>query len=99
MSSALRDYFRRFPDMVEVVRRARKEILNLIPQAKISLEVYCDPEIEDEHLVLYVHLPLSEGNAMERIREIRERCGEFIAKGSGWLHITLGLPPEKLKQT
>lgn len=63
-------------------------------EAQLSLEVYDDPEFEDEHLCLYVRQENYEKGLMERIRRISKVSEKMIRSISGDIDITSdGHPP------
>ena len=85
------EYFYWHPGIVEPVcfacGLARKQ---LGPNVELSLEVYHDPEIEDEHLVLYVRqesYSLAD-NIMERINQIEDECADRLVGTSREFLIT-----------
>lgn len=67
----VRLYLDKYPDLsnivTEVCRKARSDFG---PNASLTLQVYHDPEIEDEYLVLYVRLPSYPPDIMARIRAV-----------------------------
>jgi len=84
----VQDYLMRFPDMVEVVGEVARIALERLPEAWLSLEVYHDPEVEDEHLVLYARFRQYDGTTMERIRSIRKDYRRLLVGKSGWIILT-----------
>lgn len=89
----IREYLRRFPDMIGATEEIVKEAFSSLPEAQFVLEVYQDPEIEDEHLVLYVRFKNYPQDVMEKIRGVRERCRAYLVGRKGWLHLTTDFYP------
>ncbi|MGH9829677.1 MAG: hypothetical protein ACREDR_41195, partial [Blastocatellia bacterium] len=55
--------------------------------SQLSLELYRDPEIEDEHLVIYIRQQNYQDDLMDRIDQARESlAGELKGTLSGWIH-------------
>ena len=57
-------------------------------EAQLQLEVYRDPEGEDEHLVLYARFPVYDETVMERIRSARRQYRHLLLGKSGWFILT-----------
>lgn len=89
----IREYLLKFPDMIETTVRIAELAIIYLPEAKFTLEVYQDPEIEDIHLVLYVRFEDYEQSVMEKIREIRRKCRGHLIGKTGWLHLTTDFQP------
>ncbi len=90
----IREYLRQFPDMIEVTEKiVREASIHLPAEARFALEVYQDPEIKDEHLVLYVRFKNYPPNVMEEIRSVREKCRAYLVGRRGWLHLTTDFYP------
>jgi len=95
----IHDYLLLFPDTVDVLPKIGKSARAHFPTAELSLELYRDPEIEDEHLVLYVRLPEYKKedvkNLLEEIHKVvRENKGIFVGK-KGWLLFTTDFKPSR----
>ena len=56
--------------------------------ARLSLEVYRDPEFDDQYLALFIRQPIYERTLMQRVERIREQYADQLANASGCLHIT-----------
>ena len=92
-AEAVHEYVCRHPDMIDLLARvshAARERLG--PHTQLSLEVYHDPEIEDEYLTLYVR-PDDDAVAqvMDIIEQISGPLDQELAEKSGWLIVTLDL--------
>lgn len=67
------------------------------PGAGLSLELYRDPEIDEEHLVVYIRQQNYSDNLLERIDRVHE---ELAARSegaeSGWIFVTTDFRPPSL---
>lgn len=63
--------------------------------AKLSLEVYRDPEIHDEYLTLYVRQKEYEEGILDRIDEAMAEFEPMQASVSGWLLVTTDFRPPR----
>jgi len=82
------EYLLRFPDMIEVVEETVFIAREHLQGAQFRLEVYHDPESEDEHLVLYARFPAYDKTVMERIRSARRRYRHLLLGKSRWFILT-----------
>lgn len=63
-------------------------------RAKFYLEVYRDPEVDDEYLALYVRQKVYDNDALKVIREIsREALYRGLEGKKGWFTITTDFKP------
>lgn len=56
--------------------------------AKLSLEIYRDPEIHDEYLTLYVRKNEYEEMILDRIDDVMSEFEPALGSASGWLLVT-----------
>lgn len=93
----VRDYLTRFPDTLEVMQVAcAATVEQFDASAEISLEVYHDPEIEDEHLIIYVRREQYEEDIMEAIESASVVFEDALIHASGWLLITTDFQPPRI---
>lgn len=82
-------YLESHPDMIDVAesicRAARQEFG---PQAELLLQVYRDPEIDDEYLALYVRLSFYGDDFLPRVRSISAAHEEQLFGISGDILVT-----------
>ena len=86
----VRDYLARYPDMIAIIpsvcKTARQKFHD---RAKLYLEVYHDPEIDDEYLALYVRQKNYQDNLLDIIEEIsKTSLYEQLVDRTGWLTVT-----------
>lgn len=84
------EYLTRCPDTIPALPDYMKAASGVAPEgAQLSLELYRDPEIQDEHLVLYIRQSQYQDDLMDRIDAARESLArELKGDFSGWIHIT-----------
>jgi hypothetical protein len=61
---------------------------NHLKEARLQLEVYRDPESEDEHLVLYARFPAYDETVMRKIGAARRQYRHLLRGKSGWFILT-----------
>ncbi len=90
----VRSYLDRHAAMFEVVehicKAARREFG---PEASLTLQVYRDPEIEDEYLLLRVRLRSYPPDTMPRIRSISDPYEDELRDKSGSIIVTSDFGP------
>ena len=92
----VRDYLLRYSDLTNIlpfVCKIARERVGIYPE--LSLEVYCDPEIEDEYLTLYVRQQDYDEDILDTIEDIRAQYEAKLAGKSGWLLVTTDFRPSK----
>ena len=83
------DYLSRYPDIIELVMLACEETRSrFLLSTQLSLELYRDPEIDDQYLTLYVRQSKYEENIMDKIEEIRLPYSDELADKTGYLLLT-----------
>jgi len=90
----IRRYLMVYTDMIHIILPICG-IINekLNAPAQVSLEVYKDTEIKDEHLVIYMRQAVYDDEIMNIIDEISEECDGLLHNKSGWLIITTDFKP------
>jgi hypothetical protein len=92
----VRDYLIRYPDLTNIlpfVCKIARERVGIYPE--LSLEVYYDPEIEDEYLTLYVRQEHYDEDILNIIEDICAQYeGKLVGK-SGWFLVTTDFRPPK----
>ena len=93
------DYLLRYPDMIDILPLVCKKATEKWEEKiQLSLEVYHDPEIEDEYLTLYVRQKDYDENIMDQIKEIRAIYEEMLIEKNGWFLMTTDFkPPREMK--
>lgn len=62
-------------------------------RSEIELALYQDPEIDDQHLTLYVRVPQYDDAFMERIEAVSERVESGLPPSSEWVLATTDFHP------
>ncbi len=90
----VRSYLNRHSDMYEVTEKickaARREFG---PEASLILQVYRDPEIEDEYLALFVRLRDYAPDTLSRIRSVVDAFDNELCQASGSILLTTDFRP------
>ncbi len=94
--SEVRSYLTRHSDMIEVLVSAYRIAKDhLGPQSRLSLEVYRDPEIEDEQLILYVRRDKYDPEFFKEMEIVRTEYLPRLTEKSGWLQLTTDFQPPR----
>jgi hypothetical protein len=84
----VRAYVNRFPDIVPVARQACDLVVTeFAGKAKFSLEVYVDPEIDDDYLMLYVQAGGYDAAINQALESIFAIYSEDMTDGTGWMMV------------
>jgi hypothetical protein len=77
-------YLRQHPDLTPVVAHAAKQARDAFPDATLLLQLYHDPEIEeDTFLTLWIRPVYYEPSVYERIEALEERLMPEMKQSSG----------------
>lgn len=93
-AARVRDYLLRYSDitsLIPFVCHVTREHLGI--NTHLSLEVYRDPEIEDEYLALYVRQESYDERLMGRIEEVCVEYEDMLSGKSGWFIVTTDFRP------
>lgn len=93
---AVRAYFTDHPDLIQSTIVVASLARTVVPaSARISLELYVDPEIEDRYLLLNVRLREYPPTALADIREARRLARPYLDQRSGRLLLTSDFQPAR----
>jgi hypothetical protein len=84
----IRQYLLRFPDLLDVIPRAIGGVRRHLPESQLFFDVYHDPEMEDEYLILYVRLKNYDVSVIERIEAAEREYIDLLAQREGWLQVS-----------
>jgi hypothetical protein len=91
---SLRNYSLQHLDMLSFLPLVSKIVVDRVDSAsQLSLQVYHDPEIQDEYLTLYVRQPQYGESINRLIDEITAEYQEYLGDSSGWLIVTTDFRP------
>ena len=92
----IRAYLSKHLDMADLLSAVCLETLHQLgDRVQLSLEVYHDPEIEDEYLVLYARQKEYDEDLLERLDAISNQYEECLVDKSGWLLLTTDFQPPR----
>jgi len=92
----VRDYVLRHEDMVDLVASACQIASTRFGKtSRLYLEVYHDPEIEDEYLTLYIRQKEYDATFLDQIGAVRAEYEENLAGKSGWFLVTTDFRPAR----
>ena len=90
----VRSYLANFPDMTNTIPSICKMVKDTVDkETQLSLEVYQDPEIEDEYLTLYIRKNHYDEGILDLIEKISENFQKELSKKLGWLVVTTDFRP------
>ncbi len=93
-SNKVREYLLRFPDMIHLTPFVCKIVWDRFwSSAQLSVEVYHDPEIEDEHIIIYVRQGNYDADIMDTLQELHSQYEAELTGKSGWLLVTTDFRP------
>jgi len=92
----VREYLVQYPDMIDLVLQvAVSASARFGPPTELSLELYTDPEIDDEYLTLYVRQTSYDEDILDQIEELSVRHERGLHGKSGWLLVTTDFCPPR----
>ena len=92
----VRDYLLRFFDIVDLLQPVCESAREKFGAGtQLSLEVYRDPEINDEYVTLYARQKNYDAKIMDTIEKISSEFDEKLTKSSGWLLLTTDFNPPR----
>ena len=87
-------YLRDYPEMTTAICRAAETVTAAVGgAAKLALQVYQDPEIDDQVLTLRVRVPQYDQRVLDALDEAMVACEPVEAKSGGWLVVTTDFVP------
>lgn len=84
----LQEYLERFPGIVDVLVKAVREVKAHLPEAKLFLGMYRDPEMEDRYPLLCARVKEYDETFMERLEKAEAEFIGRLAGMEGWLQLT-----------
>jgi hypothetical protein len=85
---ATREYLLRFPGLLDVIPKAVDAATKHFPEAQIVVDVYQDPEIADNYLVLYMRLKHYDDSVIERLEMAEAEYLDQLVNKRGWIQLT-----------
>lgn len=91
----VRTYLMEFPDMIGATAEVARIARDRLQDAQLTLEVYHDPEVDDDHLIMYARFQDYGADIMEKIRRVRRLCRDFPVGKKGRLLLTTDFKPAR----
>ena len=95
-SGSLRAYLADHPDTVDALSCLGSAAARRFGErSQVSLELYRDPEVDDEYLTLYVRQEDYDQDILDQIDDVSERCEASLQNTSGWVLLTTDFRPPR----
>jgi hypothetical protein len=92
--SEVRNYLLRYFDLTRILRSTCKLAMDRFGmQSRLSLEIYYDPEVEDQYLTLYIRQFQYNEDILKRIEELHEEYEVDLTDSAGWFLVTTDFRP------
>jgi hypothetical protein len=85
---SIREYLLRFTELLDVIPKAVDAAKKHFPEAQLVMDVYRDPEIDDNYLVLYIRLKHYDDSFIERLEEAEAEFLNQLVSKRGWIQLT-----------
>jgi hypothetical protein len=85
---SIREYLLRFTELLDVIPKAVGAAKKHFPEAQLVMDVYQDPEIDDNYLVLYIRLKHYDDSVIERLEEAEAEFLNQLVSKRGWIQLT-----------
>ncbi len=85
---SIREYLLRFTELLDVIPKAVDAAKKHFPEAQLVMDVYQDPEIDDNYLVLYIRLKHYDDSFIERLEEAEAEFLNQLVSKRGWIQLT-----------
>ena len=82
------DYLVEFPDIIDIIPKAINSAKKYFPNAQIVLDFYIDPEIDDNHPIIYVRVENYDNNFMELLEKAEKEFIKELVDKKGWILLT-----------
>ena len=82
------DYLVEFPDIIDIIPKAINSAKKYFPNAQIVLDFYIDPEIDDNHPIIYVRTENYDEKFMELLEKAQEEFIKELVDKKGWILLT-----------
>lgn len=93
---SVREYLISHADTIDALRCITAEVFGYFAnRAQVSLELYRDPEVDDEYLTVYVRQEKYDANILEQIDIVSALCESSIEDISGWILLTTDFRPPR----
>ena len=88
------EYLRHYPDIGRLLPRVCEAVLDRFgDRAQVVLDVYRDPEADDEYLAIEVRQEVYEAGTLRAIEGVSRGFEEELSACNGWLLVTTDFRP------
>ncbi len=84
----IKHYLLRFRDLMKLLPLAISIAKKHFPEAKIVIDVYADPEVEDSYIILYIRHREYNDTFIERLEAAESELLPLLTNKKGWLQLT-----------
>jgi hypothetical protein len=91
----VRDYLSRFPDLLDLIPKVIEVARRNFPDGSFVLDLYEDPEIVDQYLVLYIRLKNYDETFSDRLKETQKQFIYNLENKDGWIQLTTDFQPKE----
>jgi hypothetical protein len=85
---SIREYLLQFTELLDVIPKAVNAAKKHFPEAQLVMDVYQDPEIDDNYLVLYIRLKHYDDSFIERLEKAEAEFLNQLVSKRGWIQLT-----------
>jgi len=82
------DYLIEFPDIIDIISKIITSVRKHISNAKIILDFYIDPEIDDNHPIVYVWVKKYDDEFMKLLEKAEKEFIKDLVDKKGWILLT-----------
>lgn len=85
----VKNYLLKYPDMIDLLEPVCAAVLDRFPPpSQVALELYEDPEIDDQYLTIYVRQKQYDEDILDVLDEASRQFDDILCDTSGWLLVT-----------
>ncbi|QSR88496.1 hypothetical protein IT6_09020 [Methylacidiphilum caldifontis] len=83
----IKEYLAQFPELIEVVPKAVAAAQKYFPNARLFMDVYFDPEIDDKYISVSVRLKEYNESIIEKIEKAESEFLNDLVDKKGWIQL------------
>jgi hypothetical protein len=92
--TSIRNYLHKYSDLVLILLPIYMVVQERLgSETQLTLQLYRDPEIEDEYLTLYARTNNYDQAYIDKVMEISRQVGSLLTDAAGWLLVTTDFRP------
>lgn len=84
----IRKYLLKFPDIINVLQLTVNMLIKQFPNAQLIIDMYRDPEINDNYLVIYIRMKRYNKHFTKQLESVEAKLLDLLSNRTGWLQIT-----------